>query len=257
MTDLHVTGLRHAFASATILHDIDMRAEPGTITGLIGPNGSGKTTLLRTCYRALRPDAGELWIGDEDADTLGRREIARRLGVAVQEPPPTPGLTVRESVALGRTPRRPWLAGPSAEDHALVDRALADTDLAGLADRDVTHLSGGERQRVSLARALCTQAPVLLLDEPTNHLDLRHQYAVMDLLRDRAAAGITVLLTLHDLRLAAETCHELVVLHRGRVVDSGEPFAVVTPGLLEEVFGIHGRLVDDHGPHLVVTGRVA
>lgn len=253
---LRIEELSHAFGTHPVLSNVLLDSRPGEITGLVGPNGSGKTTLLRTCYRALRPDSGHLWLGTDDADTLSRRAVAQRLGVSVQEPAPTLGLTVRESVGLGRTPHRPWLGAETPQDVELIDAALADTGLSSLADRDVTHLSGGERQRVSLARALCTRAPILLLDEPSNHLDLQHQVAVMDLLRSRADDGTTVLLTLHDLRLAAEACDQLVVLHAGRVAAHGEPTQVLTTELLAEVFGIRGRLViDDDGPRLVVSGR--
>ena len=255
---LKVEDVSHAFGTHLVLDGVRLESHPGKITGLVGPNGSGKTTLLRTCYRSLRPDSGHLWLGTEDADSLGRRAIARRLGVSVQEPAPTLGLTVRESVALGRTPHRPWLGTESSRDAELIDAALTDTGLSALADRDVTHLSGGERQRVSLARALCTRAPVLLLDEPSNHLDLQHQVAVMDLLRSRADGGTTVLLTLHDLRLATEACDQLVVLHDGRVAACGEPTEVLTHELLADVFKIRGRLVvDDDGPRLVVSGRAS
>lgn len=253
---LAVQRLRHAFASTPVLQGVDLTAEPGRIVGLVGPNGSGKTTVLRACYRALRPDEGEVTIGGDDVASLSRREAARRIGVAVQEPAPTPGLTVRESVDLGRTPHRAWLSGQSRSDAEAVMDALAEVGLSDLADRDVTDLSGGERQRVSVARALCGGASLLLLDEPTNHLDLRHQIAVVELLRARARTGTTIVVTLHDLRLAAETCDDIVVLHRGSVVAAGAPLDVLTPSVLAEVFGVEGRLVhDEDGPRLVVKGQ--
>ncbi|NLT29944.1 MAG: ABC transporter ATP-binding protein, partial [Propionibacterium sp.] len=231
------------------------QAEPSSMIGLVGPNGSGKTTVLRACYRALRPDAGELWLGGDPMDALPRRELARRLGVAVQEPSPTSGLTVRDAVALGRTPHRRWYANDTAEDRLIVEESLTEVGLAALADRDVSELSGGERQRVSLARALSTRASILLLDEPTNHLDLHHQLSVLRQLRRRARSGHTVLLTVHDLRLAAETCDELIVLHHGTVAAAGPPADVLTETVLGDVFGIRGKLVTDaDGARLIVRG---
>ena len=163
---------------------------------------------------------------------------------------------MRESVDLGRTPHRAWLSGQSRSDAEAVLDALDEVGLSDLADRDVTDLSGGERQRVSVARALCGGASLLLLDEPTNHLDLRHQIAVVELLRARARTGTTIVVTLHDLRLAAETCDDIVVLHRGSVVAAGAPLDVLTPSVLAEVFGVEGRLVhDEDGPRLVVKGQ--
>ncbi|MGJ3507589.1 ABC transporter ATP-binding protein [Enemella sp. A6] len=252
---LRVNDLHHAFKRTPVLRGVHLRADPSSMIGLVGPNGSGKTTVLRACYRALDPDAGELWIGDDQVSHLGRREVARRLGVAVQEPSPTPGLTVRDAVALGRTPHRAWYANDTTEDRAIVEESLIEVGLGALADRDVSDLSGGERQRVSLARALSTRAAILLLDEPTNHLDLHYQLSVLNLLRKRAHSGHTVLLTVHDLRLAAETCDEIIVLHHGTVAAAGKPGEVLTENLLREVFGVRGSLVtDDDGVRLIVRG---
>src|SRR5699024_4543913 len=149
-------------------------ARPGEVHGLVGPNGSGKTTLLRCCYRALTPADGTVVVDGRDIRRVRRRTLATRVGVSTQEPQAMDGLTVRESVRLGRTARRGWLEPMGPEDERVVDRVLEQLALDGFAHRDVTALSGGERQRVSIARALTQRPDVLLLDEPTNHLDLRH-----------------------------------------------------------------------------------
>ena len=256
-TGLQTKGLKFSFGRGDILHGIDLQATPGTMVGLVGPNGSGKTTALRCCYRGLTPQAGELWLHDADLTHVSRRHLSQHLGVAVQEPAPTPGLTVRESVALGRSPHQGWFAGTTAADRTIIDESLVEVGLSHLADRDVAQLSGGERQRVSLARALATRADVLLLDEPTNHLDLHHQLGVMEVLQHRVAAGHCIIVTLHDLRMAAETCDELIVLQHGRVAAAGAPTTVLTAELLADVFGIHGELIRDaQGLRLAVTGRV-
>src|SRR5699024_3738133 len=135
-----------------------------------------------------------------------RRTLARRIGVSVQEPSTLGGLTVRESVRLGRTAQRGWLEAMGADDERIVDEAIAQLGLSEFARRDVAALSGGERQRVSIARALAQRPQVLLLDEPTNHLDLRHQLTVLSMLEALADDGLAVLVTLHDLRLAIEYC---------------------------------------------------
>ncbi|GAB3700603.1 ABC transporter ATP-binding protein [Mariniluteicoccus flavus] len=255
---LRADGLRHSFGATPVLQGVDLEARPGELLGLVGPNGSGKTTALRCCYRALTPAAGRTVVAGVDVTRLPRRELARRIGVAAQEPPPTAGLTVRESVALGRSPHHGVLARETPVDAELVARSLQEVGLTDLADRDVAALSGGERQRVSLARALATDADVLLLDEPTNHLDLHHQISIMELLAAQRDRGRAVVLTLHDLRLAAEFCDRLAVLHRGQVVAHGTPDDVLTPDVLAAVFGVRGRLVtDDDGRRLVVKGLVA
>ncbi|AYA23395.1 iron complex transport system ATP-binding protein [Rhodococcus rhodochrous J3] len=242
MTRLRAFGVQARLGERTVLHGADLDVAPGEVLALVGPNGSGKTTLLRTCYRALTVTEGAIMLDDKNIHTLRRRRVARIIGVSTQEPAAFGGVTVRESVRLGRSARRGWLEPFRTEDDDAVARALTQVSLTSQADRDVTELSGGERQRVSIARALAQEPQVLLLDEPTNHLDLRHQLGMLELLRTLAADGLAVLVTLHDLRLAAEYCDRIAVLDAGRVVDAGTPEHVLTPDLLETVFGVRGRI---------------
>ncbi|WP_137722939.1 ABC transporter ATP-binding protein [Prescottella subtropica] len=242
MSRLTATAVEARLGSRTVLGGVDLEVRPGAVTALVGPNGSGKTTLLRTCYRALPVRGGVIALDGDDVTGLRRRQLARTVGVSTQEPVSLGGVTVRESVRLGRTATRGWLEPLGADDTAVVDRVLAQVGLTALADRDVLALSGGERQRVSIARALAQQPEVLLLDEPTNHLDLHQQLSVLTLLRRLAADGMAVLVTLHDLRLATEYCDEIAVLHGGRVAAAGPPEDVLTPDLLARVFGVHGAV---------------
>jgi iron complex transport system ATP-binding protein len=218
-----------------IVSDGVLRAEPGTMVGLIGPNGSGKSTLLRTVYRALRPVAGRVLLGDDEVWRLTARAAARRTAVVLQDDPTEFEFTVREVVELGRVPHKRLLVRDTAADWAVVADALARAGVAGLADRLVSTLSGGERQRVFLARALAQQTPVLVLDEPTNHLDVSAQLQLLELLHRIPA---TVVAALHDLNLAAAYCDEVYVLVAGRVVTSGPVRDVLTPELIARVYGV-------------------
>lgn len=174
--------------------------------GLVGPNGSGKSSLLRAVYRVLRPDAGRVRVDGADAWSLPVRRLARTLAAVVQETAADFDLTVREVVAMGRTPHKRLLEGETAEDARLIESALESVDAATLAARPFDRLSGGERQRVLIARALAQQPSLLVLDEPTNHLDIRHQLDVLGILRRLPA---TALAALHDLNLAAYYCDRL------------------------------------------------
>ncbi|MFZ2530601.1 MAG: ABC transporter ATP-binding protein [Rhodococcus sp. (in: high G+C Gram-positive bacteria)] len=242
MTRLRAAGVTARLGGRTVLRGVDLDVAPGEVVALVGPNGSGKTTLLRTCYRALAVTAGAILLDDDSIHTLRRRQVARTIGVSTQEPSAFGGVTVRESVRLGRTAERGWLEPFTGEDDDIVARVLDRVSLTAHADRDVAALSGGERQRVSIARALAQQPQVILLDEPTNHLDLRHQLGVLELLRELAARGLAVLVTLHDLRLAAEYCDRIAVLDAGQVVDVGTPDEVLTTELLDTVFGVRGSI---------------
>lgn len=255
MTLLQTRDLHVSLSGQEILHGVDLGVGPRTIVGLVGPNGSGKTTALRCCYRALSPAAGAVMVGGDDAHSLPRQELARRVGATTQEQSPSAGLTVRESVALGRVPHLPLFSRMREEDHAVVTQCLHQVGMDHLADRDVTALSGGERQRVSIARALAQRPRVLVLDEPTNHLDLRHQLVVMELLRSLREEGFGILVTLHDLRLATEYCDRIAVLHEGRVEAVGAPQATLQPRLLSEVFGIDGEIVPDEQGRAVLHVR--
>ncbi|MFB9904497.1 ABC transporter ATP-binding protein [Allokutzneria oryzae] len=239
---LRVEGLRVRIGNRAIVDGVDLGVVPGEVLGLVGPNGSGKTTLLRTLYRAITPVAGSVHLGQSTVDEYPRRELARRLSASTQEPEHAASLTVSEVVEQGRVCHRGWLEPMRAEDTEAVDEAVRSAGLAELRDRDVRTLSGGERQRVSIARALAVRPEVLVLDEPTNHLDLRHQLGVLGLLRELAADGLAVLLTLHDLRLAVSYCDRLAVLDAGKVVAVGPPAEVLDEKLLADVFGVRGRI---------------
>lgn len=242
MTTLTAQDVSAKLGGRPILESVDLTVAPGLVTALVGPNGSGKTTLLRTCYRALPASAGLVTLDDADITSLRRRTLARAVGVSTQEPVSLGGISVRESVRLGRTVKRGMFEPFGTDDTEVVDTALARVGMTGLSERDVLALSGGERQRVSIARALAQQPDVLLLDEPTNHLDLHQQLSVLSLLRELASDGLAVLLTLHDLRMATEYCDAMAVLHRGRLVATGTPESVLSPALLADVFGVRGKV---------------
>ncbi|MHA6798226.1 ABC transporter ATP-binding protein [Bounagaea algeriensis] len=254
---VRMRGTRVDLGGRSVVSDVDLDVAPGEVLGLVGPNGSGKTSLLRTLYRAVRPASGTVEVDGRDVSAVPRREHARVLGATTQEPQERAAFSVHEVVAQGRVPHLGLLERMGAADRGLVEQALRTTELSAQAHRDVRTLSGGERQRVAIARALAQRPRVLVLDEPTNHLDLRHQYAVLELLRRLAAADMAVLLTLHDLRQAVEFCDRLVVLSEGRVAATGKPADVLDESLLAEVFGVRGRVEQFNGaPSLCVDGAL-
>ncbi|WKK26645.1 ABC transporter ATP-binding protein [Streptomyces olivoreticuli] len=235
-----IEGLSVEVAGARLVEDIALRAGSGQFVGLVGPNGSGKSTLLRCVYRALRPAAGTVRLDGDDLHALTAREGARRLAALPQESASEFDFTVGEIVAMGRLPHQGAAARASARDGEVCAAALEQVGAAHLADRAFPTLSGGEKQRVLIARALAQQPKVLVLDEPTNHLDIAQQLEVLSLVR---GAGLTVLAALHDLNLAATHCDALYVIAGGRIVASGPPDAVLTAGLLAEVFGVRAHRV--------------
>ncbi|MFG2561585.1 ABC transporter ATP-binding protein [Streptomyces sp. NPDC048496] len=238
---IETENLTVAYAGRTVVSGAHLIAAEGEITGLVGPNGSGKSTLLRTVYRHLRPTAGRVLLAGTDIREMTPARSARHVAALPQERGGDFELTVREVVAMGRTPYKRAFAGDNAADRDLVDRALADVGMDGAAGRRFAALSGGERQRVLLARAFAQDPDVLVLDEPTNHLDVRHQVELLALLR---AQRRTTLVSLHDLNAAASVCDRLHVLYEGTVVASGSPREVITAELMARVFGVRAAVVD-------------
>jgi iron complex transport system ATP-binding protein len=237
---IDVAGLAVAIDGTEIIAGADLTVEAGTVTGLVGPNGSGKSTLLRCVYRALRPVAGIVHIGQEDVWRSSARAAGRRTAVVTQDHDLDNDFSVEETVAMGRLPHKGLLARDTDADHEIVRDALKRVGMAWAAHRVFARLSGGERQRVLVARALAQQTPVLLLDEPTNHLDIGAQHDLLELVR---GLGLTTVAALHDLDHATAYCDQLVLLHSGRIVTTGPPATVLTPERVEAVFGVRSSIV--------------
>lgn len=233
----------------TILNDLSFRVFEGQVVAVCGANGAGKSSLLRLIYRYQRPCRGTVMVTGRDIWAMDAREAARIVAAVLQEQPADPALTARQIVALGRLPyrRRQWgtdLSAPLAADASIIAAALERMDLSSLADRPFGTLSGGERQRVMVARALAQTPRILVLDEPTNHLDIRHQLELLRLLR---SLGLTVIATLHDLRLAAEFADRVLVLHRGRVLSDGPPATALCEATITTAFDVRAT-IDRSGP---------
>ncbi|MEV0616786.1 ABC transporter ATP-binding protein [Nonomuraea sp. NPDC050404] len=222
-----------------LVREASLEVAPGEVVALVGPNGAGKSTLLRTLYRARRPTSGRVLLDGEDVWRMGGRRLARRLAAVMQETPGEFELTGYEVVAMGRSPYKRAFQGDDAGDRKIITDALAALDVTGLARAPFDRLSGGEKQRVLIARALAQQTGTIVLDEPTNHLDLRHQ---LDALRLVRGLGVTAVIALHDLNLAAAFCDRICVMDAGRVVADGPPARVLTPGLLAEVYEVDAEV---------------
>ncbi len=243
---LEVRELVLDYGPRRVLDGVSATIKPGELVGLIGPNGAGKTSLLRCVTGIVRPTSGDIRVDGLGVDGIDRGVLARTLAVVPGQTVVAFPMRVEELVALGRIPYEHPLLGPREVDRRLVDEAVERVGIAHLRGRDVRELSLGERQLVVLAMAIAQDARLLLLDEPTVHLDLRHQVAVMELLRDLAQRdGVTVLAVLHDIALATHFFPRLLLLDGGRLLADGTPAEVLTPSRVRAVYGIDPRLVLD------------
>ncbi len=231
---LSARGVRVAYGRSVVLDGVDLDVHGGEVVALVGPNGAGKSTLLAVLSGDPHPDAGQVLLDGADVRTQRLVDLARRRAVMLQEARVSFAFRALDVVTMGR---HPWRGTPQEDqDDQVVARAMADADVADLAERTFPTLSGGEKARVAFARALAQQGDVLLLDEPTAALDVRHQEAVLARARAAALAGSAVVVVLHDLTLAAAYADRVVVLDGGRVRADGPPRDVLTSALLSDVY---------------------
>ena len=243
---LHAAEVSFAYDRRTrpVVDGVTLAVPRGAILGLLGPNGSGKTTLLRLLAGTLAPARGQVTIGDPAIGdlaigTLSRREMARRIAVVPQETHSTFDFSVLEIVLMGRYPHLGAFELEGADDVAIAREALAATGTAALESRRFATLSGGEKQRVVIASALAQSSSILLLDEPTASLDLGYQFDIAGLLsRINRERAVTMVVSTHDLNLAATLCTELVLLKSGRVLAHGATERVLNADNVRALYGV-------------------
>ncbi|MGH2461573.1 MAG: ABC transporter ATP-binding protein [Chloroflexota bacterium] len=242
---LGFSDVTFGYDGTRVLDGISLELGSGSFAAVIGANGAGKTTLLNLASGTVRPEHGQVSLDGESLAGLPARERARRIAVVPQTLNVPFAFTVRELVALGRTPHLRPLRGESGDDRRAIEKALDLTDTTRFAGRTVGDLSGGERQRVILALALAQEPDLLLLDEPTASLDVSHQIAVFELVRElNRASRLTVLAALHDLNLAALYFDRIIALDRGRILADGSPRAVLTAETIGAVYGSPVAILD-------------
>jgi iron complex transport system ATP-binding protein len=258
---LHATGLTLAYDERMVCEGLDVEIPDGSFTVIVGPNACGKSTLLRALARLLRPRAGTVVLDGRPIGSIPSKEVARRLGLLPQSPVAPDAITVADLVARGRYPHQGILRQWSAADERAVVEAMRSTGIDDLAARAVDELSGGQRQRVWLAMVLAQETPIVLLDEPTTFLDIAHQIEVLDLCAElHEERGHTLVAVLHDLNHACRYATHLIAMSDGRIVAQGDPAQVVDAQLVERVFGLRCRVIEDPEtgtPLIVPAGRGA
>ena len=256
MSRLSAHEVRVRLGGKAVVDGVSGDFQAGTVTAILGPNGAGKSTLLACLAGLRRPEGGQVRLGEENLLAMAPRARARRIGFLPQTPEVAWAVEARILVGLGRTPFI-GSSGLSIEDAAAIDRAMQAAGVVELADRDVTTLSGGERGRVLIARALAGDPEWLLADEPLTGLDPGHQLDAGDLFRSLAHdQGKGVIVTLHDLSLAARVADRVIVMAAGRVLADGPPAEALSPQVMASAYGVKARVVQgDGGPLIEIVGR--
>ena len=246
MTRLSVQNLSVDLGGQPIVRDVSLDFQAGGIVGLIGPNGAGKSTLLKALL-GLVPSRGKVVYDGKPLPEIDRHTLAHLTSYLPQDREIAWPLSVENVVALGRTPHLSTLSRLGTEDQAEIERAIALTDIAHLRNRTISTLSGGERARVLMARVLAQATPILIADEPVAALDPGHQIALLETLDALSSAGRTIIVSLHEIPLAARWCRRVVLLDRGSVVADGPPEDVLTHDHFAKVYGvrIHRTVTED------------
>lgn len=252
---LSLDAVSFRVGNKVLLHDISCSLPAGRLYGLIGHNGSGKSTLIRLLGGELAPSSGQIRLEGNSVHALSAKARARRMAYLPQHLPEAADFHVRELVMLGRFPWQGWLQKPSAEDAEVVAQAMRQTAVEPFADQPVNTLSGGERQRVWLAMCLAQQSAYLLLDEPLAALDIVYQIEILQLIRRLVdERGLTVVLIIHDINLAAQFCDELIALKGGRLYRQAPVADLMQADVLHELFGVRLHLLDHpDGQHRVAV----
>lgn len=239
MDSLTFRAVSGGWGEPLLFQNLNLSVPQGSFTALTGPNGSGKSTLLKLIYKEIHPEAGAVYLNGGDIAAMGQRELARQIGFVAQQHRSDFAFTAREAVAMGR------YAHAARGDEAVIEEAMEACNIAHLSHTLITNLSGGELQRVILARALAQEGRLLLLDEPVNHLDVKHQRAIMELLRSLSKRGYTIICVLHDLLLAQIYSDRTIMLKDGAIIAHDRTEAVFTQKRLLDVYQIEAHRIFD------------
>jgi len=236
-SELILRDIYFRYDSQWCLEGIDFELKKGEIVGIIGPNGSGKSTLLKIMDGLLKIQKGEILLFNKSISRYRRGDIARHIAMVPQEETFRFSFLVSEVVVMGRFSHLGLFPFEGKEDLEIANQSMRLTGTLNLGPRSIHELSGGEKQRVLIARALTQRAQIILLDEPTSFLDIRHKVEIFELISYLTLTqGLSVIIISHDISLAAQYCHRMLLLNNGGVYKIGEPAEVITADNISTVY---------------------
>jgi len=239
---LQANSITWKIDNKTIVDDVSLSVKKGETLGIVGPNGAGKTSLLKCLYQELSITSGDVFLDGVALNTFPRKQLAQKISVVSQHHDPVFNLTVFDIVHMGLIPHKSFFEQDNSEDLRLIEQALEKVDLTDKTYQSFSTLSGGEQQRCLIARAIVQRPIIMIMDEPTNHLDVYYQHQILALVKK---LGLTLVITIHDLNLAAQYCDRILLLAKGKVKAIDVPEKVLQSTLLQEVFKLT-CLVDEN-----------
>ncbi len=244
MTLLEVENLSVGYGDKVIVHDASFNVDEGEFACIIGANGCGKTTTLKCILGLLAPKGGSVKVRGESTLHMTEKQRARYFAYIPQAHTPPFPFSVADVVIMGRTPYVNTLARIGAEDKRIAFEAMELLGIEELANSVYTELSGGQQQLVLIARALAQQPQVLIMDEPTASLDFGNQQMVLGQMKKLTRNGTSVVMVTHDPDHALFCADEVIVMHEGRVIATGDSDGVMTDECLRTIYGTRARIMD-------------
>lgn len=244
-----------AYGKKTVIEDLNVEFSKGKITTIIGQNGCGKSSLLKTVSKAVTPQQGKILYQDQELSQYPPKFLAQKIAYLAQVHTSPPDIDVRTLVSYGRYPHSKLGRGMTVKDAQVIDQALEMTGIRHMEYQSLSTLSGGERQRAWIAMTIAQEPEILILDEPTTYLDISYQMEVLELVRHlNQKLGITIVMVLHDLNLAARYSDQLYALKSRTLYQKGTPEEVLTAENLREIFQIEAVVQQDpynHCPYFI------
>ncbi len=244
MTTLTARQIDVTAGDRLLVKDLNLTLTAGSFVAVLGCNGAGKTSTLHVLAGLSAPAAGLVQMDGVDMSRRPRRQLARELGVLLQDYEDPFPATVLETALIGRHPHLDFWQWEGPSDHQMAREALGRVGLDGMQTRDLETLSGGERRRLAMATLLVQDPGIMLLDEPVSHLDPNHQLEMMKLLRRRADQDACVVASLHDVNAAARFCDQCLLLFGDGRWLSGATASVLTEETLSELYGLRIRALE-------------
>ncbi|MDD3613882.1 MAG: ABC transporter ATP-binding protein [Caldicoprobacterales bacterium] len=234
---IKLEDISSGYNKITIIKDINISFNQGTITSIIGKNGCGKTTLLRTASNLLKPFSGKISVADKPITDYSDKELARKVSFLPQLRS-VPNITVYNLVMHGRYPYLGFSRTPQKHDKEIVDRAIEEMNLASYVNKNIQELSGGQRQKVYIAMVLAQNSDIIFLDEPTTYLDINHQLEILQIVKRLKQMGKTIIMVLHDLSNALSYSDNICLMEKGQIAIYDSPEGVYKSGKIEEIFNV-------------------
>jgi len=253
---LELRGLNKVYDNGFhAVKDVSYSIRSGLLVGLIGPNGCGKSTMMKCINRMHTTTSGDILMDGESVLATSPAELAKKISNVPAELKVSFGLTVLDTVMMGRYPHINTLWWETREDEAIVEDAMKKFGVDHLAERQLHTLSSGERQRVLIAKAYVQEPRLMLVDEPTSHLDMKYKLEVMEYLQYMVKKDMTILVAEHDISLMARYCDLCIIMKKGEIVAIGDPKRVITSELIEEVYEVNASVGFDQDGELYVLPK--